>query len=469
MMAGQVGMAATGSAATVGESVHDISSAVADGRATPIDVAQRVLERLARLEPSIQAMSQFDAERVLNDAEELTEEAAHGRLRGPLHGVPVGIKDWFDISGYPTPLRGSGRVETEDATLVARLRAAGALIVGKTAVPTGEIPPPTRNPWNLEHTAGGSSSGSGAGVAARIFPVSLGEQTGGSNLRPAAYCGVAALKPSYGLLSRHGMISMMWSRDHPGLMGLSATDLAGILPVLAGADPHDPVTAAAPVVPSTIARRERPPVIGHIRNFFPELTGPVMLDALETTGERLRADGATVVDIDLPEGFSTVWHATTLTAAEWVADRSARWAAEGGEVRMEHLGTGSAAKNTSMRRSMELLPATYYLHVRRIRTHLSRLIAAQMATSGIDALIMAVAPGPAPKGFETTGDPALLVPWSFLGMPAAAINIGATQDGLPLAVQLVAPRHADAALLGVGMWCEGVLGLLPPPPMVTAA
>lgn len=446
------------------ETATGIAHAIATGLLSPTEVAQRTIARIERLDPDLGAMSDFDAERLLEDAAQLTKEAGARSRRGPLHGVPVGIKAWFDIEGYRAFLQ-QERSDT-DATLVRRLRSAGALIVGKTAVPIGETPPATRNPWNLDHTPGGSSSGSGAGVAARYFPLSLGEQTGGSNLRPAAYCGVAAIKPSYGLLSRDGMMSMMWSRDHPGLMGLSAADMMLALPVLAGPDRNDPITASAAALPEYIAGLDRPPSIGHVRNHFPERAGTEANAALERAARSLRDAGAQVQDFLLPDGFDVVWHAVAITAAEWVADRAARWAAEGSEVRLEHLGTGSAAKNTSMRRSMELVPAPFYIHVRRIRQYISESLRALMSAQGLDSILMPVTPGPAPAGFETTGDPELLVPWSFLGLPAATVNVGINDAGLPLGAQLVAPRGEDVRLLQVADAVERILGTLPAPPLV---
>ena len=235
--------------------VCSIVQTVAEGKLKPIDLVETLLSRIMTFEDQVQAWSHLDTENALEQATLLTAEANTGKLRGPLHGVPIGIKDEFHVQGMPTGLRNLKRPfpEPEDATPVARLRAAGAVIIGKTHMPVGGIMPPTRNPWNLHHTAGGTSSGSGAAVGARMIPVALGEQTGGSNLRPAAYCGVDAIKPTYGRISRFGCLPFAWTMDHVGIIGLSMEDIALVLSVIAGPDPRDPTTLSDPAPPANPA------------------------------------------------------------------------------------------------------------------------------------------------------------------------------------------------------------------------
>ncbi len=431
--------------------VREIADAVASGELTPTDVAESVLARIDVTEDKIHAFSQLDPADVRAQAAVLTAEAAAGKLRGPLHGVPVSIKEWFNVKGMPNLMKGEDSyIEPEDATVVARLRDAGAIIVGKTHTPVNGKMPPTRNPWNLEHTAGGTSSGCGASVGARVVPISIGEQTSGSNLRPAAYCGVSGLKPSYGRLSRTGMWASGFSRDHPGLIGLNMQDMALVMSALTGYAAGDESTRQyhEPLAADLKMSEFAPPRIGVVRNFFPEKTQPVMQEAIEKSAATMASAGAKVKDVMLPADYELAWLAIPIIGAEAATRRAGQPAA-----------TGRAARG----RAAELLPPTYYIQARRIRTWLNQEIEALMATEGLDALLMACAPGAAPYGLESTGDATLLQCWSFLGVPAITVNGGLTHDGLPLGLQMVAPQGDDYHLMQVGAWSESTLGLLPAP------
>ncbi len=432
--------------------VADIAAAVAGGALTPTEVAEAYLARIDRLEERVQAWSWLDRERVRAQAAALTDEAKAGRFRGPLHGVPIGVKDELHVAGVVTQMAGrDSAVQLEDATAIARLCAAGALIMGKTHMPVDGKMPPTRNPWNLEHTPGGTSSGSGAAVAARMVPIALGEQTAGSNLRPAAFCGVEGFKPTYGRISRFGCSPFTWSHDHVGVIGLTMADMALVFAAIGGPDPSD--RSALPDAPPSAdldVGSIRPPRIGVVRNFFPDLTEPVVQDALEKSGERMRAAGAQVVDFRLPDDFNIVWGLHRIIGgAESLTFHSRRYSHDFGSV----FSTRHAASR--------FLPATYYLHAQRIRHHLWNLVQENFAD--VDALLMGVAPTPAPRGFASTGDTSLLIPWSCLGYPAITVNGGMSPDGLPIGLQLVARPMADYDLLRVGVWAEQALGRLPAP------
>jgi aspartyl-tRNA(Asn)/glutamyl-tRNA(Gln) amidotransferase subunit A len=432
--------------------LRDAASAIARGEHTPSDVLEAYLQRIEALESNVQAWSHLDIEGARLHAEILTEDAKTGKMRGPLHGVPIGVKDEFHIRGMVTGMRNSRQPfhEPDDATCVARLRAAGAIVLGKTTMPIDGKLPPTRNPWNLEHTAGGTSSGSGAAVGARMVPFAIGEQTAGSNLRPAAYCGVAGMKPTYGRISRFGCFPFTWSRDHVGLIGLTMADLAIVLNVIAGPDPLDPTTMADAPPPADLdLEGMAPPRIGVVRNFFPEQADDAMNHAVEQSAARLAGAGAVVSDFMLPPEFNLAWMAARLVDAEGAALNAGRMALEGRQPSLAN-------------RALELIPAVYYLQARRIRTWLTLKVREAMA--GADAILMPVATGAAPRGLESTGSAALLVPWSFLGFPAITINGGLSPDRLPLGLQFVAGPKEDHRLLRTGAWCEQVLGRLPTPP-----
>ncbi len=425
--------------------VREIAQGVARGDFTPNEVLEASLARIAEIEDRVQAWTLLDIEGATAQAETLTAEAKAGKLRGPLHGVPFAIKDEFHIAGMPTLMRGENPPpEPIDATCVARLREAGAIIVGKTTMPINGKMPPTRNPWNLAHTAGGTSSGSGAAVGSRMVPFAIGEQTAGSNLRPAAYNGVSGLKPTYGRIPRFGCYPFAWSRDHVGLIGLDMPDIALVLSVLAGYDDTDRSSMHDPAPPADLNMSAYgTPRIGVVKNFFPERTGPVMQGAVDSAAERLAAAGATVVDVMLPKEYGLTWSAAGAIGAEGAT-----------------MHAGKPAAN-AWGRSAELIPATYYIQARRIRTWLTEMLT--LMYGEVDALLMAVAPTPAPKGLTSTGDASLLACWSYLGFPAITVNAGVSDENLPLGLQLVGAPAEDYELMRLGAWCENVLGLLPAP------
>ena len=446
--------------------VVEIAEAVANGSLTPSEIAEGLIKRIQDLDPRVQAFAYFDPKDIRAQAAVLTSEAKAGKLRGPLHGVPVGIKDEFWVKGQPTGMRGAGaKPEAEDATPVAKLRAAGAIIMGKTYMPVGGKVPPTHNPWNLGHTAGGSSSGSGASVGARMVPVALGEQTVGSNLRPAAYCGVQAVKPSWGVVSRYGCYPFSYTLDHPSVIGRSMADMALVLSVIAGPDPKDPTTlpaGEAPALPGTLATLGRAPKIGIVRNFFPERTEKIILDEIERTAGELKKAGAAVQDFRLPEQFPLAWHVHKIVNGVEASTFNAKRLTSP----FDELAVSAAASTTAStvnRALAALIPGTYYLQAMRIRGWLEKLTADSLGD--LDALVMAVAPSPAPRGLSNTGDPSLLGPWTLFGWPAIALSTALSPEGLPLGIQMVAQRNRDYHLLQVGAWSEEVLGRLPAPPL----
>jgi aspartyl-tRNA(Asn)/glutamyl-tRNA(Gln) amidotransferase subunit A len=438
--------------------VVGIARAIANGELSSTEVVEEALSRVGAWEERIHAWSYLDSDGARREAALLSEEAVAGRLRGPLHGVPIGIKDEFLVRGMPTGMRGPERpdAETSDATAVERLRAAGAVILGKTHMPIDGVPPPTRNPWNTEHTAGGSSSGSGAAVGARTVPAALAEQTGGSNLRPAAYCGVVGLKPTYGRIGRYGCFPFAWSLDHPGIISLTVADAALLLSVLAGPDPRDSTSLVAKVPPATVAAMDAPPRVGFVRSHFYDTCEPEMVSSIEQAVERLAEAGAPVKEVLLPQSFALTWTAHRLIGA---AERSL--ISPEVDDSEERLHIRSATGRTGIPASVgALLPASYYLQARRVRRWLQQELTG--CWDDFDVLVMPVAPDVAPKGMAT-GDATLLVPWSLLGYPSMSIPFGFSADGLPLGIQLAAPLGREYELLQAASWMEGVFGRLPEP------
>jgi aspartyl-tRNA(Asn)/glutamyl-tRNA(Gln) amidotransferase subunit A len=253
------------------------------------------------------------------------------------------------------------------------------------------------------------------------------------------------------------MYPFTWSHDHVGIIGLSIPDIALVLSVLAGPDVRDPTSRTEAAPPANLRLEEiSRPRIGRLLNFFPDRTQRVMQDAVDESAKRLRESGATIVDVTLPEEFGLIWMVHRLVGN-----------AEGLTFRSRKISETGAGLTTGRDLVASLVPATYYLQAQRIRGYL--WTRTRSAFENVDALLMAAAPAPAPRGFSSTGDASLLVPWSCLGYPAITVNGGLSPEGLPLGLQLVAPPMADWELMRVGAWCESVLGRLPVPPSVSKA
>jgi len=414
------------------------------GELSPSELLEDLLRRIDELDPHIEAWVTLDEDGARAAADRLTKEAEEGRLRGPLHGIPVGIKDIYYTAGLKTTM-GSAIyrefVPSYDAVTVARLKEAGAIILGKTE--TTEFaaydPAPTRNPWNLEHTPGGSSSGSAAAVSSGMCPAALGSQTGGSVIRPAAYCGVVGMKPTYDLISRHGVYPLSWSLDHVGFLIRTVEDAAIMLKVLAG---------------SGIPYSEKNPGgaasyrFGLLREYFHDKAHEEVWRGFEEAVERLGDAGAEVVEATLPESFEVVHAAHRVIMAS-----------EAASVHEENFKSRKSDYRVNMRglvASGLLVPASAYIRSQRIRGRFIRETATLL--KDIDCLLTPSTTTPAPHGLEYTGDPAFNAPWSFCGFPSITVPSGLDKDGLPLGIQLIGRLFHEAHLLEAARWCEKVLG-----------
>ncbi len=417
---------------------------------SPVEVVQALLARIERLEPELCAWVTLDAEGALAAARGAEKMAARRDAElGPLHGVPVGLKDIYYTKGLRTtacfpPL--ADFVPDRDAVSVARLRAAGAIVLGKTVTTQFAYsdPPPTKNPWRADRTPGGSSSGSAAAVAARMVPLAIGSQTAGSILRPAAYCGVVGLKPTYGRVSRRDVMPLAWSLDHVGPIARSVADVALTLQAIAGHDPADPGSArrAVPNFRAALGVRARPPRLGLLPEFLERAQSEVRAHG-ERVARRLAEAGASVRELRLPasvELFLAV-HRVTMQAEAAAVHRLgiARWADQyRPRIRAEAM-VG------------QLIPAPAYLHAQRLRRRLRQAI--EPLFDGLDGLLLPTASNVAPAP-DTTGDPSFQAPWSLMGLPSISLPSGLSADGLPFGAQLVGSRFAERRLLRTAAWCE---------------
>lgn len=443
-------------------SLVEAARLIRERKLSPIDLVQSSLGRIDGLEPAIKAWVILDHEGAQRAAAERDEEARRGRFRGPLHGVPVGIKDIFYTAGLKTEANShamAGFVPDYDAEAVARLRRAGAIVLGKLATAEFALfdPAATRNPWNLDHTPGGSSSGSAAAVSARMCQAAIGSQTGGSIIRPASYCGIVGLKPTFGRISRYGMMALAPSLDHVGILARSVRDAAAMLQAMAGKDPRDRSSAAvasddfifaAGMTPS------RPPRIATMREVFELRAAEETRAVVDAVVAKLARAGAKIEDIKAPESFAGV--------ASGIVDELR---AEAAEVHRERFEVKKDLYGPRIRDFVEAgldMPAWEYIRALDVQRRFRRDVDSIMTR--FDAILTPATPATAPAGIESTGDPAFNIPWSASGHPVMAIPCGLAPSGLPVAIQLTGMAFEESRLLGIASWCEQTLGFNALPP-----
>ena len=430
-------------------SIAEAARGIRAGKFHPRELVECCLRRIEMLEERVRAWVRVDEQGARRAAERLGKMARQGELLGPLHGIPVGIKDIVDVAGWPTEagsplLRGS--VANQDAAVVRRLRASGAILLGKTA--TTEFayldPAPTRNPWRLEHTPGGSSSGSAAAVAAGMCMAAVGSQTGGSIIRPASFCGVAGLKPTFGRVDIAGVVPVSRHLDHVGPIARTAGDLW-----LAYCAMIEMPGAVVPIEPPA-----RPPVLHVIDDAVLPRADPAIRDAVPAAYAKLRSAGADLRPLALPSSFQEVWRMhgriMAVDAAEVHRGRFARHRDAYGPRISELIEEGlahSAVEYASALRHLEAFRET-------MRTAFGEATIAAMPATVT----------PAPPGLGSTGDPAFNVPWSYAGLPAVTVPCGLSPDGLPVGLQLIGPPDGEARLLAAATWCEQVLAFQSTPP-----
>ena len=447
--------------------MHDLTitraaDSIRAGTVSVVELMEALLARSHALDPELRVWETLDEDAALDAARSAQAEIESAGPSGPLHGIPIAVKDIFNTRGVRTA-SGSpiydGYVPDFDSTAVARLKAAGAVMMGKAV--TTEFasfdPSPTRNPWNAEHTPGGSSSGSAAGVAALLFPAALGSQTSGSVLRPASYNGIVGVKPTFGRISRYGVTPVAWSLDTVGYFTRTVEDAAIMLDALAGRDELDPSSSAIPVskYAEAAANASSPPRIGVVRSFFFDYADDETVAHTKEALELLAGAGAAVEDASPSTDFDVLLaaHRTTMNV------ESAVTRGKDFEARPEDF-------SPNVRSSVEwgmLAPATAYIQAQRHRAAFRREVAG--LASAFDVLLTPSTPAPSPRDLTTTGDASFQAPWTTAGLPAISIPSGLSASGLPFGIQLVAAPFAEARLLSTASWCKDVLGVSLAPPV----
>jgi len=445
----------------------DAARAIAGRELSPVELTKALLQRIGELDPQLNVFIRLDAEAAMAAARAAEAEAVAGRLRGPLHGVPVGIKDIIDVAGLPTTCHSKiliDNIATADAVCVSRLRGAGAIVLGKLSThefaiggPSLDLPwPPARNPWNREHHPGGSSSGSGAGVAAGLFPIALGSDTGGSVRNPASACGIVGLKPTYGLVSRRGVFPLSFTLDHVGPMTRTVADNALMLDVIAGHDSPDPGSAAARAgqYGSRLQRGVRGMRIGFVRHFHEtDLPAhPEVAAALETVVGTLQGLGADIREVRLPS-------LGEFAAVNRIILQSVAWVIHGPWLRERPGDYGRLARR-------RLLPGAFLSagdYVQAARRRLQMIGEVEAALRDVDALICASSMDPPSRieeaeETERTYPRQARTPFNVTGHPALAMMAGLSRGGLPLSVQFVGRYFDEATLFQIAREWERAAG-----------
>ncbi len=449
------------------------------GEILPIDLVEFCLARIDRFEDQIHAWVMIDRDGARRLAHEQADRLSQGIDPGPLAGIPIGIKDIIDVAGWPTkagsPLRDNHVAET-DATLVAHLRAAGAIILGKTVTTQFACfdPPPTRNPWNLQHTPGGSSSGSAAAVSLEMCMAAIGTQTGGSIIRPASYCGVSGFKPTFGHISLDGVVPVSQRLDHAGPIARCVGDLAATYAVATGSDTWGgllpkhlmdyalldaadlPRSFTAAVATASFWHDDPPrPTIQSIEGFFFEHASGDVKHVVTAVIEKLQDAWSEEGCFKLPKSFDEVHeHHYCIMAFE-----AAEYHRENFKGNPQSYGPNVS---TLIEAGLSTSKEAYQAAIEH-QSSFQRDIARMFARHAI-----AVVPSTtttAPKT-DSTGDPKFNSPWSYAGVPTITIPCGIADDGLPCGLQLVGPADSEVELLQAAAWCEQRLGLDLRPPML---
>jgi aspartyl-tRNA(Asn)/glutamyl-tRNA(Gln) amidotransferase subunit A len=433
--------------------VVELRDRLASGAVRAVEYVEACLERIAEVEPQVQAWAWLDSDHAIAQARALDARRQSGAPIGPLHGLPVGLKDVIDTAKIPTAngtVLDEGRVPEDDAALVSRLKGAGAIIMGKTV--STELafmhPSKTRNPHNPEHTPGGSSAGSAAAVAAAMVPLAVGTQTGGSVIRPASFCGVVGFKPTFGAIARTGVLSQSPTLDTIGVFANSINGAAMVAESLFGYDAGDLATEPGPMPRLLDTAKAEPgvkPTFAFVRPpQFEEVADEETMTAFQEITGML---GDQCFEAPLPKAFDD---AAALRARINFAEMAKDYYAY--------------EKRGRDKLSPEILEAIDQGNDIKARDYLAALDWRKVLNSGLeevfkrcDAIITPSAPGPAPANLQTTGNPIFNGLWTFCGTPAVTIPLLWSQNGMPMGVQLVGRVGDDARLMRTANWLQTFL------------
>ena len=434
-------------------SATEAAAAIRAGKITSEELVSACLDYIAAIEERIGAWAYLDPDHALKQAREADRALQEGKALGALHGVPVGVKDIFDTKDMPTEdgtVLHAGRQPAEDATAVALLREAGAIILGKTVTTELAVyaPGKTRNPHDPERTPGGSSSGSAAAVAASMAPLAIGTQSNGSVIRPASYCGIYGYKPSHGLISRHFVLQQSRPLDQVGVFARTIEDAALIAEQIMAFDDRDPDTRprARPNLIEMLAGE--PPVQPRLAFVKTPMWDQADTDTKEAFAELVAHLGENVGEVKLPDIFNdTVAQHRTIMEADLARSFEREYAH--GKDKL------SSILREMIERGQKVL-AVDYNHAVSLIPVLNR--AFDNVFDWYDAILTPAATGEAPVGLESTGSPIFCTIWTLCGMPAISLPLLQGAHGMPMGVQLVGSKGDDARLLRTARWLVNLAG-----------
>ena len=434
-------------------SIHEAQQLIKDRKLSPVELTRSVLDRIGAVDDKLHAYINLMADSAVAEARAAEEEIQKGNWRGPMHGIPVAVKDQLDVDGAPARIRQFTK-GVGDATAVRKLREAGAVMMGKlhmSSLPDGSLPVP-RNPWNTDHITGGSSTGSGAAVAGGLCLGSLGEDTAGSIRNPSAFCGLAGLKGTYGRVSRHGLAPLSWSLDHCGPMARVVEDLAHMLNAIAGHDAKDPTSSNVPVADYTSALREdvKGMVIGVPQDYIDECaprTDPIVLKLVAEATQELKALGARVENVKVPTlHLATIANAVIYYNEFWAAHKSGA---------AEVLRTGAPQRRARIYLGL-LTGSADYIQAQRIRSRCRAELAEVFGKVNCLALPNQAGPAPLVKDVGPIDTlfkhvvPEYHGPFNLTGLPTLSVPCGFSPDNLPIALQLVGKPFDEISVLRAG-------------------
>lgn len=434
-------------------SIHEAQQLIQSRQLSPVELTRSVLERIAAVDGKLHAYIHLMADSAMEEARVAEAEIVGGNWRGPMHGIPVAVKDQVDVEGAAARIRQFTK-GVGDATAVRRLREAGAIMLGKlhmSSLPDADLPVP-RNPWNTEHITGGSSTGSGAAVSGGLCLGSLGEDTAGSIRNPSAFCGIAGLKATYGRVSRYGLAPLSWSLDHCGPMARVVEDTAHMLQAIAGHDPKDPTSSTAPVADYASALREdvKGMVVGVPRDYINECaprTESIVLKLMDKAIDELKSLGARVEEVKLRTlHLATIANAVIYYNEFWAAHKSdAAWV----------LKNGAAQRRARIYLGI-LTNSADYIQAQRVRSRVRAEFAEVFRK--VDCLALPCQTGPAPL-LKDMGPidtlfkhvvPEYHGPFNLVGLPTLSVPCGFSENNLPIALQLVGKPFDELTILRAG-------------------
>jgi len=434
-------------------SIHEAQQLIQSRQLSPVELTRSVLERIAAVDGKLHAYINLMADSAMEEARVAEAEIVGGNWRGPMHGIPVAVKDQLDVEGAAARIRQFTK-GVGDATAVRRLREAGAIMLGKlhmSSLPDADLPVP-RNPWNTEHVTGGSSTGSGAAVAGGLCLGSLGEDTAGSIRNPSAFCGLAGLKATYGRVSRYGLAPLSWSLDHCGPMARVVEDTAHMLRAIAGHDPQDPTSSTAPVADYASALREdvKGMVVGVPRDYINECaprTESIVLKLMDKAIDELKSLGARVEEVKVRTlHIATISNAVIYYNEFWAAHKSdAAWV----------LKNGAAQRRARIYLGI-LTNSADYIQAQRVRSRVRAEFAEVFRK--VDCLALPCQTGPAPL-LKDMGPidtlfkhvvPEYHGPFNLVGLPTLSVPCGFSENNLPIALQLVGKPFDELTILRAG-------------------